>query len=385
MNIEKQDIPLQLKWNIIAERNRNDSSIATLSKVGELLSYEDNGLRYHCYLSSNRKAISIIFDDSTYFRLPDYVIHKEQLPGDASRNILATYIMTLPNNDIIQFDIRYYANLKYSLAILMKDETYDYSTVETKTFYTPSISTNMNKANVLFSEDVIPVKIFFCISTSLFLSMWNALPTKSIANDLKNARLDVTFPRKNNYLDYYRFNVIDSIVSTPEIKRNLEDIEKPTELKLLFDSEEARRKYEVNKSLVEHAINKISDNRRKPNSRLNIGFDTEYATDSFNPRGALLRSSAVKNLSAAGKQALQTNPLSPKPLTTNTLLTSTLDAKTSDTTQSAANNVENKVKFMPTSILKNPINTQSKNKSVYEDTSTSSDDDVVYSAPPRKK
>ena len=210
----------QTQWNIQAERNRNNINIPILSKPGKITTVTNSAFRYNCYLSSNYESISIIFDKSTYFFLPEYAYKKYEEHGDATQNILSKFVIVLPDNNIIQFDKRYYPNLNRNLVVLISDETYDYTSTLTNTFFTPlSPSPISTTTGTIFPIDVKPVQIYFCFDADLFLDKWNSISTSYTENNLQHKKLEVSFPGKINYIDNYVFNVKQSIVISPKISR----------------------------------------------------------------------------------------------------------------------------------------------------------------------
>ena len=214
--ISKQTMNQQAQWNIIAERNRHNSDIPTLSIPARPLKIEMNGVQYYAYLSTNYTTVFVIFENNMVFRLPTYAVQKLQERGDQNDGVLSDFILILPNDETVIFSIRHFTNVDKDFAVLIKDEKYDYRTTETRTFYTPS--SYVQPSNPLLNmTDVIPVKIYFCFDAKQFINEWNRVFTIYEQREVKPEHLKVSFPGKDNYIDNFIFNVQQSIVQSPEL------------------------------------------------------------------------------------------------------------------------------------------------------------------------
>ena len=209
---------IQIRWNLMAERNRNNIDIPELNVPGKLYKMAISGTNIYCYLSSNFTSVSIYFNDVNNFTLPQFANSKLEQKGNQQDGIITEYYITLPNDKELIFTLKHFENIHKRLVVLVKDETYDYRNTMTNSFYTrPQINTILQREDFPI-KTARPIQIYFCFDPDAFIIKYNSIITDFEPKDIRDFnQLKVNFPNKDEYFDHYKFNVIEKIIPSPNL------------------------------------------------------------------------------------------------------------------------------------------------------------------------
>lgn len=269
---------LQEEFNDQAERNRHTDGVIMLSYPGEIRKLRHNNFEFNVYLSSNCKTVSIIMDQpNTPFELPKFATSMQVVTSKSpDDNFELEYHMKVQRSsqteDELHFIKRYYANLKQSFVVIYKDETYDYETQYTGSYYVP-VMANISKRPgepELIRLDAVPVQIFFCITPERFIEEWNKVV---ITNDVKHDSNynELRFPYKFRYFQYFRFHIELNTISTPPMVRPTALVEEVPQLgNGGVDSSEAReeaRQSQLTPALEPKALTIVKKRKEKPKNK----------------------------------------------------------------------------------------------------------------------
>ena len=188
----------------LALRNLNDSKVLKDIRAGNYERVVYEGLDCHIYLSTNFNYIYVILPEYADVKFPSHVANRyiEALDGTndsiVSRNILELAPSNNQYSEIVFYTKKYDEEPNKKFVVIMQDETYDYQTVSTGSFFTRVY--NHSPVGFLYKmadiRNVEPIQIYFVLLESLFNRCMSqvAISTKPYA-DQRDSML--IFPGKD--------------------------------------------------------------------------------------------------------------------------------------------------------------------------------------------